>query len=173
MTSKEGNMNLSERTYLWHVVLMRLWIGYYMLQQGIRKYGRDFPHADWIGTQIGDLNKIEIFDWYRSFLVNVVAPNKELFGNLVMYGEIAVGACLILGLLARWSAVVGLFMLLNYFFGPGMARGGAPMAQQQTFIVAFVMFILSNPGRTLGLDGLVFRREPVKPQRRVSPAGTR
>ncbi|HEY3303695.1 MAG TPA: DoxX family protein [Candidatus Binatia bacterium] len=166
-------MNLSERTYLWHVVLMRLWIGYYMLYQGIRKYSRDFPHTDWIGTQIGDLNKIEIYPWYKSFLMDVVVPNKELFSHLVMWGEILVGACLILGLLTRWTSVVGLFMLVNYFFGPGMARGGAPMAQQQTFIVAFVMFILSNPGRTLGLDGLVFRREPVKPQRRVSPAGTR
>ena len=151
-------MNLSERTYLWHVVLMRLWIGYYLLQQGIRKFGRDFPRTDWIGLQIGDLEKVAIFDWYRSFLVNVVAPHKELFGSLVMYGEILVGACLLLGLLTRFSAAVGLFMLLNYFFGPGMARGGASLAVQQTFIVALVVFILSNPGRTLGLDGLFFRR---------------
>lgn len=166
-------MNLSERTYLWHVVLMRLWIGYYLLQQGIRKYNRNFPGTDWIGTQIGDLNKVEIYDWYKSFLVDVVVPNKELFGNLVMWGEILVGACILVGLLTRWSAVVGLFMLVNYFFGPGMARGGASLAQQQTFIVALVMIILSNPGRTLGLDGLMRRREPVKPQRRVSSTGTR
>jgi len=166
-------MNLSERTYLWHVVLMRLWIGYYLLQQGIRKYNRNFPSTDWIGTQIGDLNKVEIYDWYKSFLVDVVVPNKELFGSLVMWGEILVGACILVGLLTRWSAVVGLFMLVNYFFGPGMARGGASLAQQQTFIVALVMIILSNPGRTLGLDALMFRKEPVKPQRRGPPAENR
>jgi hypothetical protein len=39
-----------------------------------------------------------------------------------------------------------------------MARGGATMAQQQTFIAAYVVFILSSPGRTLGLDGLLFGR---------------
>jgi hypothetical protein len=31
------------------------------------------------------------------------------------------------------------------------------MAQQQTFIVSLIIFLLSNPGRTLGLDGLIFR----------------
>jgi hypothetical protein len=38
-----------------------------------------------------------------------------------------------------------------------MARGGAPLAQQQTFIVVLVVLILSNAGRTLGLDGLLFK----------------
>jgi uncharacterized membrane protein YphA (DoxX/SURF4 family) len=159
-------MNFSERTYLWHVVPLRLWIGYYMLQQGWNKYNRDFPHADWIGRQIGDLAKIDLYPWYKQFLIDTVAPNSVLFGNLVMTGEILVGACLILGLLTRWSAIVGLFMMANYFFGPGMARGGAPLAQQETFAVAFLLFILSNPGRTLGLDGLLFRRSLVRPERR-------
>jgi uncharacterized membrane protein YphA (DoxX/SURF4 family) len=166
-------MNLSERTYLWHVVLMRLWIGYYMFDQGYKKFGRDFSHGDWIGRNIGDLSKLEIYPWYQKFLADVVVPHSELFGNLVTWGEILVGACLILGLLTRWSSFVGLFMMVNYFFGPGMARGGAMMAQQETFAGAFLMFILSGPGRTLGLDGLFFRRPLVKPQRRPAAPGNR
>ena len=166
-------MNLSERTYLWCVVLMRLWIGYYMIDQGYKKFGRDFPHGDWIGRQIGDLNKIEIYPWYKSFLADVVAPHSVLFGNLVMWGEIMVGGCLILGLLTRWSSVVGLFMMVNYVLGPGMARRGLVIDLQWTFIVAFVMFILSGPGKTLGLDGLFSRSPLVKPQRRGPPPGNR
>jgi len=49
-------------------------------------------------------------------------------------------------------------MLLNYYFGPGMARGGASLAQQQTFIVVLVVLIISNAGTTLGLDGMLFKR---------------
>ncbi len=131
-------MNLKERTYLWYIAVLRIYVGYYMLQQGVRKFQRDFPKGDWIGRQIGDV------------------PHHELFGYLVMIGEIAVGACLLLGFCTRFAAIIGLFMLINYFFGPGMARGGATLAQQQTFIVAMVIFILANPGRTLGLDGLLF-----------------
>ena len=149
-------MNLKERTYLWYIALLRIYIGYYLLQQGIGKFRRDFPHGDWIGRQIGDLATVELYPWYKRFLVDYVVPHQELFGYLVMVGEIAVGTCLLLGLLTRVSAFVGLFMMINYLLGPGMARGGAPLAQQQTFIVSLVIFILSNPGRTLGLDGLLF-----------------
>lgn len=159
-------MNLSERTYLWHLVPLRLWIGYYMLHQGANKYLRDFPHSDWIERQIGDLAKVNLYPWYKTFLAETVIPNSVLFGKLVMWGEIAVGVCLVLGLLARWSSIVGLFMMAHYILGPGMARGGAPLAQQETFAVAFLVFILSSPGRTLGMDGIFARRAPIKPQRR-------
>ena len=149
-------MNLKERTYLWYISVLRIYIGYYLLKQGFGKFQRDFPKGDWVGRQIGDVAALDLYPWYKNFLLGYVVPHKELFGYLVMIGELAVGACLLLGLLTRFSAVVGLFMLINYYLGPGMARGGAPMAQQQTFIVALAIFALSNPGRTLGLDGLVF-----------------
>ncbi len=63
---------------------------------------------------------------------------------------------LLLGLFTRLSALVGLFMLANYYLGPGTARGGAMLAQQQIFIIALAIFVLAGPGRTLGLDGLLF-----------------
>jgi thiosulfate dehydrogenase (quinone) large subunit len=151
-------MNLKERTYLWYIAILRIYVGYYMLLQGIRKFQRDFPRGDWIGRQIGDLATIDLYPWYKKFLVDYVVPHRELFGYLVMVGEISVGACLLLGLLTRFSAIIGLFMLINYYLGPGMARGGAMLAQQQTFMVSMIIFILSNPGRTLGLDGLIYGR---------------
>lgn len=150
-------MNLKERTYLWYIALLRIYIGYYVLMQGIGKFRRDFPHGDWIGRQIGDLATIDLYPWYKSFLIDYVVPHHELFGYLVVLGEILVGACLLLGFLTRFASFVGLFMMSNYFLGPGMARGGATMAQQQTFIVSLIVFLLSNPGRALGLDGLIFR----------------
>lgn len=153
---------MKEMTYLWYILPLRLWIGYYMANQGARKFERDFPHGDWIKRQIGELDKINIYPWYKSFLTDFVVPNQELFGNLVMAGEILVGTCLILGLLTRFSAFVGLFMLLNYYLGPGMARGAATpsvVAQQLTFMTSMIVFILSSPGRALGLDAVLFRRK--------------
>jgi len=69
-----------------------------------------------------------------------------------------VGTCLVLGLLTRAGACIGFFLVLNYYLGIGMSRGGAPLAQQQTFIVSLIVIVLSNPGRTLGLDGLLAGR---------------
>ncbi len=152
-------LNLGEKTYLGYVVILRLYIGYYLLYQGIRKYLRDFPHGDWITRQIGDLDKIEIYSWYKAFLTGYVVPHRELFGYLVMFSEILAGLCIILGLLTRFSSLVGLFLLLNSFFGPGMARGGIVFDFQQLFIVALIVILLANPGRTLGLDGLLFKKK--------------
>jgi uncharacterized membrane protein YphA (DoxX/SURF4 family) len=149
-------VNFKQQTYLWYIAVLRIYIGYYMLLQGVRKFQRDFPKGDWIGRQIGDINTLDLYPWYKKFLLDYVVPNHELFGYLVMIGEIAVGGCLLLGLLTRWSALIGLFMIINYYLGPGMARGSAALAQQQTFIVALAIFAFANPGRTLGLDGLFF-----------------
>jgi uncharacterized membrane protein YphA (DoxX/SURF4 family) len=147
---------MSERTYLWYIVPLRLWIGYYMLQQGIGKYKRDFPHGDWIGRQIGDLNTLETFEWYKNFLINTVATHKEIVGQLVMYGELAVGVCVLLGFLTRWASIVGILLMINYFCAIGFPKGGASMAQQITFAVSFLVFILSTPGRALGIDAILF-----------------
>jgi thiosulfate dehydrogenase [quinone] large subunit len=149
-------MNLKERTYLWYLSVLRIYVGYYLLRQGVGKFQRDFPRGDWIGRQIGDISTLDLYSWYKKFLLDYVVPHHELFGYLVVAGEIAVGACLLLGLLTRWSALIGLFMMINYTLGPGTARGGATLAQQQTFIVALAIFALANPGRSLGLVGLLF-----------------
>ena len=152
-------LNLGEKTCLGYVVILRVYIGSYLLYQGIRKYLRDFPHSGWIERQIGKLNEVVLFSWYRDFLTNVVSPNQELFGYLVMYGEILVGTCLIIGLLTRFSAGVGTFMLANYMLGPGWARGGNTYGQTQTFLIAMIVLFLTNPGRTLGVDGFLFKRK--------------
>src|SRR4029450_12088389 len=128
-------MNLKERTYLRYLSVLRVYVRCYLLQQGIRKFQRDFPKGDWIGRQIGDIATLDLYPWYKAFLQNYVVPHSELFGYLVMLGEILVGACLLFGLFTRFSSGVGLFMLINYYLGPGMARGGALLAQQQTFII--------------------------------------
>lgn len=151
-------MNLQARTYLWYISLLRIYIGYYLLWQGVRKFQRDFPKGDWIGRQIGDIAMLDLYPWYKKILTDYVVPHHELFGYLVMVGEIAVGFCLLLGLFTRFNAFVGLFMMINYMFGPGMARGGALLAQQQIFIISLFIILMSGAGRTLGLDGWLFGR---------------
>ncbi len=150
-------MNLRERTYLWYLAALRVYVGYYFFMQGVRKFQQDFPKGDWIGRQIGEIATLEIYPWYKKILLEYVAPRHELFGYLVVIGEIAVGACLLVGLLTRFSALVGLFMLINYYLALGMARGGMLRAQQEIFLIVLAIFVLAQPGRTLGLDGLLFR----------------
>jgi len=149
-------MNLKERTYLWYIALLRIYCGYYFLQQGLRKFHRDFPHGDWVGRQIGDVPKLDLYPWYKTLLMNYLVPHHELFGYLIVCGEILVGTCLLLGLFTRLSSLVGLFLVINYYLGHGILRGGATVAQQQIFTVSLIIFLLSNAGHALGLDGIIF-----------------
>lgn len=149
-------MNLKERTYLWYIAALRIYVGYYFLWQGYRKYQRDFPSGDWIGRQIGDIPGLDLYPWYKKFLLNYVVPHSEIAGYLVMIGEILVGISLLFGLFTRLGALVGFFMLANYLLGPGMARGGVTLAHQQVLLLTLAIFVLSSPGRVLGLDGLLF-----------------
>ena len=152
-------LNLGEKTCLGYIVILRVWIGSYLLYQGIRKFLRDFPNSGWTNRQIGKLDEVELFSWYKEFLMNIVLPNQELFGYLVMYGEILVGLCLVIGLLTRFSSGVGIFMFINYILGPGWARGASTLGQTETFFVAMIVLFLTNPGRTLGMDGFLFKRK--------------
>ena len=154
--STRSAMNLRERTYLWYLSILRIYVGYYFLWQGFRKSQRSFPKGNWIDRQIGDIATLDLYPWYKKFLLDYVVPHHEIFGFLVMCGELAVGACLLLGFLTRFSAAIGLFMVVNYYLGVGMVRGGVMLAHQQIVIIVLAIFILSNPGRTLGLDGLFF-----------------
>ena len=150
-------MNLRERTYLWYLAALRIYVGYYLLMQGVRKFQHSFPKGDWIGRQIGDIGALEIYPWYKKLLVEYVVPHHELFGYLVMIGELAVGACLLVGLFTRAAALIGWFMSVNYYLAVGMARGGTLSAHQEILLVVLAIFVLANPGRTLGLDGLLVR----------------
>ena len=151
-------MNWHERTHLAYLALLRIYIGGYLLWQGVTKYQRNFPRSDWLRRQIGDTHHPNIYGWYQEFLNQYVAQNQELFGFLVMSGEIVLGACLLLGVFTRASALVALLMLINYYFGPGAIRGGIVAAHQQLFCLCLLVIMLSGAGRTLGFDGWVFKR---------------
>lgn len=152
-------LNLREKTYLAYVAILRVYVGSYLLLQGSRKFLRDFPHRDWVTRQIGELDKAELYPWYKTFLRDVVIPNRELFGYLVTYGEILLGFCLLLGLLTRLCSAVGMIVFINYILGPGMARGGSTLGQTQIFLISMVVFFLTNAGHSIGLDGFLFRRK--------------
>jgi len=89
--------------------------------------------------------------WYRHFLEQTVLPHAALFATLQSYGEVVVGIALVLGLLTRVAAGIGLFLTLNYALATQWMSFG-----QQGFhvmlVTAMVIFMLSGAGRTWGAD---------------------
>jgi uncharacterized membrane protein YphA (DoxX/SURF4 family) len=80
-----------------------------------------------------------------------------VFATLQTFGEAAVGFGLILGLLTGLTALVGLFLSLNY----GLASQWMSFGQQGfhvLLVTSMIIFFFARAGRTWGLDGWILAR---------------
>jgi uncharacterized membrane protein YphA (DoxX/SURF4 family) len=92
--------------------------------------------------------------WYKDFLEGTVLPNSRLYAALQTFGEAAVGIGLILGLLTGLTALVGLFLCLNY----GLASQWMSFGQQGfhvLLVTSMIIFLFARAGRTWGVDQIL------------------
>jgi uncharacterized membrane protein YphA (DoxX/SURF4 family) len=91
--------------------------------------------------------------FYRAFLESVVQPNALLFSQLVVIGEWVAGILLLLGLLTRLGAIVGILLNVNYMLMKGMASNGGSI--DRLFAFSDLMFLLAAAGLVWGLDSML------------------
>jgi uncharacterized membrane protein YphA (DoxX/SURF4 family) len=97
--------------------------------------------------------------WYQQFLTQTAIPHATLFAFLEAFGEVGVGIGLTLGVLTSFSALVGLFMSINFF----LATQWMSFSQQGFHIVlagCMLGFLIGRAGRAWGLDALILKRWP-------------
>jgi uncharacterized membrane protein YphA (DoxX/SURF4 family) len=91
---------------------------------------------------------------------DIVLPNLTVFGPLVYLVEVTIGVSLMLGLLPRAGAVLGLLMGMKLRLGVYSAPGGWPWTNM--FLVMIQgLFVIDPPGRVLGADTLLRHRNVV------------
>ena len=107
----------------------RFWLGYTWLMAGWGKAFGDRAPV-WVGDRAGvgvtgflkgTLAKSTgerplVPAWYADFVREVALPNATTFSYLVAYGEVLVGLGLLVGLLTRFAALMGIMMNLAYLF---------------------------------------------------------
>jgi PQQ-dependent catabolism-associated beta-propeller protein len=97
--------------------------------------------------------------WYRHFLEDVVLPHAGLFATLQAYAEVIVGVALLVGFCVGLSALLGLFLTINY----GLATQWMSFGQQGfhlLLITSMVIFLGARAGQAWGLDGVFLRATP-------------
>lgn len=99
------------------------------------------------------------FGWYKEFLETTVLPHAKLFAILQSYGEACVGIGLVLGLFTGLSALVGLFLSLNYGLA-GQWMGFSQQGFHLVLVTSMVIFLGTRAGRVWGLDWLLLRAAP-------------
>ena len=130
----------SARPLLVGLLAVQIFLGYEWLMSGLAKVlAGDF--ASGLANTLSDQTK-DLTGPYKSFVDGVVIPNGQLFGYLVMVGELALGLVLIgaaLLWLARWShlgftgrqvvlglivlgGVIAIFMNINFHIAGGASH---------------------------------------------------
>jgi uncharacterized membrane protein YphA (DoxX/SURF4 family) len=92
---------------------------------------------------------------YHDFLVNTVQPNLAVFAELVRFGEVCVGICLLLGLFTRLGALGGIVLTLDYIAARGAlgTLSGWASIDGCLMLLSALSFVLPT-GRVAGLDAL-------------------
>ncbi len=141
-------------SWLW--LLVRVYIGWQWLEAGWGK----FTNPAWIGSLAGTAIKgflsgalqkasgahPDVSTWYAAFLQNIAIPHAILFSYLVTFGELAVGAALILGIFTGIAAFFGTFMNMNYLFA------GTVSTNPLMFLLQLFLILAWRTAGWIGLD---------------------
>jgi len=138
-------------------VPVRLYTGYFFFKYGLEKLTRGFG-----GTELHDTLARwaagPAYDFYTPFLQSVAIPHAGLFARLVAYGELVVGALLLLGCATRLAALGGIFLCFNFLFASGESI--LSVEAPSVFLLLLLTVYATAAGRALGLDALLKHRLP-------------
>lgn len=142
--------------------ILRLAVAGLFLYIGITKLS-----AGWLASPdnlLGSLNsyKDHASGFQLRYIEHVAIPLAGLWSKLIAVGETAVGISMVLGLLVRFSSLVGIFMLLNYHLINGNLLSldffSTPWAG--LLIAALLVLFLSCGGRWAGIDAIAAKKMP-------------
>lgn len=123
---------------------LRLVIGFVFLYAGISKLG-DWSAAGYLAGATGPLA-----DWFQSLAGN------GLVDALNVWGAILIGACLMLGLLARPASFFGIIMMILYYFSDFVGNTAHGLIDEHIiYSIVLLLFISGGVGHIFGLDGLI------------------
>jgi thiosulfate dehydrogenase [quinone] large subunit len=149
---------MGERIPLGVLVPLRILCGLILILEGWGKLQHGWLH----GIALLDTldGWVEAGKTYRFFLpvVQTARTHPKIFGTLVTMGELSIGLSMLLGVLTRLGAFLGVLLLFSFALGAG--QGLAPPGNALLMGALFVVFVVAPPGRVLGLDASFRSRFP-------------
>ena len=136
--------------------LLRVIVGTMWWQQSLWKVP---PHYDWgLIHWMQEMVEHGSIQLQSDLVRDLVLPNIRIFGPLVYAIEVAIAVSLILGLATRLGALLGALMAINLWLGLYNAPGEWPWTYMFLVVIQLIYFI-DPPGRSLGVDALLWRRK--------------
>lgn len=139
------------------LAVLRIFIGLWFLYAAWGKLDQTFVTN--FHKTIQDAIAHTPFHFYAGFLKEVVLPSSTAFATTVILAQMAVGACLTLGLFTAPAAVLGALMSLNVLLGTAH-QGVDAVLVSLVFIVSQLCLGFGFAGTTWGLDARLIDKMP-------------
>ncbi len=141
--------------YAWALLVVRVLMGAFFLMEGIQQLANGWIGSDKLAEKFHKADPIPPYDY---LIDHVFLKIDDPLTVLVVLGELAIGAALVVGLLTRLTALVALFMNLNFLLMNGLHPNSGGV--DAVFIVGELLLLAFASHQTLSLDGLLMRRGP-------------
>src|SRR5437868_10844520 len=108
--------------HLLPISFLRVFLGYYYLQQALLKFKGDFLTRPRIADQIAEwLPASHAPNWYKLFASSQIIPHWQTVAFILVGFEFAIAFSYILGYVVRPIALLGVLLCFNmlFFSGPG------------------------------------------------------
>lgn len=99
--------------------------------------------------------------WYQPFAEQVVLPRVALVAALIVWGELLVGCCLVLGLGTRLAAALAFLITLSLTLVEGSFW--TLSSSYPSWMMLSLALLVGAAGRTWGLDAFLAARWPRSP----------
>src|SRR5438132_9401454 len=136
----------------WAILPLRLFLGVSFLAAGFDKLSDpaflDPSARDYIGQQIA---RFAPGTPLEGFLHHFAVPNATAFGVMVMGGEVCIGVGVLLGLLTRFSAFMGLLLNLTFFLSATWDVRPFYFGADLPYSAGWLTLLMAGPG-ALSLD---------------------
>jgi uncharacterized membrane protein YphA (DoxX/SURF4 family) len=146
---------MRRRWFSWPLTIVRVAMGAFFLQEAEHQIASGYIGDDGLEEKLrSNLDKaIPPYDW---LIEHVFLHINDPLTLLVIAGEIAVGAALVLGLLTRFTAIVAIFMNVNFLFMNGLHAGSGGV--DAAFVVGEALLLAYAPYQALSADGWLRKR---------------
>ena len=149
---------MNERPSLTVLLPLRFLVAAILLVEGYQKFMGGWFHGDaLLRTTQAWLDAQRAYGFFLPVLKSA-HNHPKIFGALITLGELAVGACMLMGVVTRLASFMGLLLLGSITAASG--QGLAPPGNALLMCGILVTFIFAPPGRVMGLDAALRTKLP-------------
>ena len=137
----------------WFWLVVRLYVGWQWFQSGYEKINA----SSWVGKTSGSAlsnfikNTHDVSPWYSWFLHNIVVPHSGNWAFIISYGQLLVGAGLLLGGFTWLAAFFSFFMSINFLLA------GSISINPELIVLSLGIMLASDIAGWIGVDRILNR----------------